>query len=103
MSIAAPNRSSINWSGAWLRVNGAAIYGTRPFTVFGEGPTKGHGDSTQKNKDIQVYTAQDIRSTTSKIRLNGLCHGAWVADGRQPYIAHVVLRESLSFWAGLRS
>jgi alpha-L-fucosidase len=52
--------------GAWLRVNGQAIYGTRPFTVFGEGPTKGYGDSTQKNKDIQVYTAQDIRYTTSK-------------------------------------
>jgi Alpha-L-fucosidase/Alpha-L-fucosidase C-terminal domain len=52
--------------GAWLRVNGQAIYGTRPFTVFGEGPTKGHGDSTQKNKDIQFYTAQDIRYTTSK-------------------------------------
>jgi alpha-L-fucosidase len=26
----------------------------------------GRGDSTQKNKDIQVYTAQDIRYTTSK-------------------------------------
>jgi alpha-L-fucosidase len=52
--------------GAWLHLNGEAIYGTRPFTVFGEGPTKGHGDSAQRNKDIQVYTAQDIRYTTSK-------------------------------------
>ncbi len=26
--------------GKWLNVNGEAIYGTRPYQVFGEGPTK---------------------------------------------------------------
>ena len=26
--------------GAWLEVNGEAIYGTRPWTQFGEGPTR---------------------------------------------------------------
>ena len=26
--------------GAWLRVNGEAIYGTRPWYTFGEGPTQ---------------------------------------------------------------
>ena len=51
--------------GAWLGLNGEAIYGSRPFTVFGEGPTKGPKNSTQKNSDIQSYTAQDIRFTTS--------------------------------------
>jgi alpha-L-fucosidase len=52
--------------GEWLRINGDAIYNTRPFVVYGEGPTKVAGDSTQMNHDIQVYTAQDIRYTTSK-------------------------------------
>ncbi|HEX4066857.1 MAG TPA: alpha-L-fucosidase [Acidobacteriaceae bacterium] len=52
--------------GAWLRINGAAIYGTRPFAVFGEGPTKTPKNSTEMNHDIQVYTPQDIRYTTSK-------------------------------------
>jgi alpha-L-fucosidase len=52
--------------GQWLRINGEAIYGSRPFTVFGEGPTKAPKNSTEKNKDIQSYTAQDIRYTTSR-------------------------------------
>ena len=51
--------------GAWLRINGDAIYGTRPFAVFGEGPTKAPANSAQKNHDIQSYTAQDIRYTVS--------------------------------------
>ncbi len=54
--------------GDWLRVNGEAIYGTRPFAVFGEGPTKALKNSTEKNKDIQSYTAEDIRFTASADR-----------------------------------
>jgi alpha-L-fucosidase len=52
--------------GDWLQVNGEAIYGSRPFAVFGEGPTKGPANPTAKNSDIQEYTAQDIRFTTSQ-------------------------------------
>jgi alpha-L-fucosidase len=51
--------------GDWLRINGEAVYGTRPFTVFGEGPTKAPKNPTELNSDIQVYTPQDIRYTTS--------------------------------------
>jgi alpha-L-fucosidase len=59
-------RSVLLQIGDWLRINGEAIYGSRPFAVFGEGPTKAPKDSTQKNKDIQVYTPHDIRYTTSR-------------------------------------
>jgi alpha-L-fucosidase len=52
--------------GAWLRINGEAIYGTRPFTVFGEGPSKAPKNPMEKNQDIQTYTPLDIRYTTSK-------------------------------------
>jgi alpha-L-fucosidase len=51
--------------GAWLSINGEAIYGSRPFGVYGEGPTKELKNSTAKNSDIQAYTSEDIRFTTS--------------------------------------
>jgi alpha-L-fucosidase len=48
--------------GAWLKVNGDAIYGTRPWKVFGEGPTK-VTEGSFHDTDTQPYTAQDFRFT----------------------------------------
>jgi len=45
--------------GAWLNLYGEAIYNTRPFTMFGEGPTK-FGKSNPEG------TTKDIRFTRSK-------------------------------------
>jgi alpha-L-fucosidase len=49
--------------GDWLTVNGEAIYGTRPFAVSGEGPTKVM-DSFLSDADRADFTAADIRFTT---------------------------------------
>ncbi|GAA4236450.1 alpha-L-fucosidase [Postechiella marina] len=49
--------------GAWLNVNGDAIYGTRPWTIFGEGPTR-LPEGGHKVEKIKIeYTNTDIRFT----------------------------------------
>ncbi len=60
--------------GKWLRRNGEAIYGTRPFVTFGEGPTKmrkaGHFVGRVR------YRAEDIRFTRKGDRLFAVSLGA---------------------------
>jgi alpha-L-fucosidase len=66
--------------GSWLAVNGEAIYGTRPFGVFGEGPTAvvegPFGDEKR-----QAFTSEDVRFTTGDGRVFAVVL-AWPANGR---------------------
>lgn len=49
--------------GAWMKVNGEAIYGTRPWKYFGEGPTA--TVAGEKNEAAnRGWKAEDIRYTT---------------------------------------
>ncbi len=52
--------------GKWLDTCGEAIYGTRPFAIFGEGPTrlKKGGGFTHRHGGFLAYTGEDIRFTT---------------------------------------
>lgn len=49
--------------GRWLAINGEAIYGTRPWNIFGEGPTEVIDGAFQDTKRAE-FTSRDVRLTT---------------------------------------
>jgi alpha-L-fucosidase len=66
----------LNEIAAWTPVNGEGIYGSRPWKIYGEGP------STAKNqekgafggvKDVRPYSSTDIRFTTKDKALYAFC------------------------------
>jgi alpha-L-fucosidase len=62
-TIPEPEQEILLDIGGWLAVNGEAVYGTRPWKVFGEGPTdvvEGSFNDTKR----QAFTGEDIRFTT---------------------------------------
>jgi alpha-L-fucosidase len=65
--------------GSWLKVNGDAIYGTRPWKVYGEGPTKVAAGSFHDTQTT-AYTPEDFRFTTKGSTLYAIELG-WPTTG----------------------
>jgi alpha-L-fucosidase len=62
----------------WTAMNGEAIYGTRPWLVYGEGAVQARGGAFREN---MTYTARDIRFTTKGKTLYAIALG-WPDDGK---------------------
>ena len=58
----------------WMRVNSEAIYDTRPWTEWREGPTTAEGGMFGE-RSLKQYTAGDFRFTTKGEALYALCLG----------------------------
>lgn len=62
---------------AWMPINGEAIYGTRPWAIYGEGPTQLKTGAYNENAN---YTAEDIRFTTKNGNLYAITLGVPVGE-----------------------
>jgi alpha-L-fucosidase len=65
--------------GSWLATNGEAIYGTRAWTTFGEGPTTVQ-QGPFHDSDARPFTAQDFRFTARGRNLYAIEMG-WPENG----------------------
>ena len=62
----------------WNKINGEAIYGTRPWFVYGEGEVQAKGGAFKENFK---YSAKDIRFTTKGKNLYAIALG-WPEDNK---------------------
>lgn len=71
-TIPEPEQEILREIGRWLAANGESIYGTRPWRVYGEGPTDvSEGAFTDTHR--AAFTAEDIRFTQKDGAIYAIC------------------------------
>jgi len=77
---------------AWMSANGDALYGSRPWRVFGEGPTKAPTGVMAEGK-AKPFVAEDVRFT----RKGGVLHAFFMApakgEARIASLAHAAVEQ----------
>ncbi len=73
-------QATVEGVAAWMAVNGDGIFGTRPWKIYGEGPSTVSTSASEKGrfggaKDVSTtpYTPEDIRFTTKGSTLYAFC------------------------------
>ena len=110
-TISEPEQAMLRRVGAWLKTNGEAIYQTRPWRVFGEGPTEvAEGAFTDTKR--QPFTGEDIRFTTksgalyaialawpgARLTIRSLGAGAGLWDGEIGAVRLLGHKGELEWW-----
>ncbi len=85
--------------GAWLKSNGEAIYGTRAWKIYGEGPTQ-VTEGSFHDTDTQLFTAEDFRFTKRGDALYAIELG-WPSNGEA--VIHSLGRAALGDHAKIGS
>ncbi len=68
-------KAILRGTGAWLAVNGEAIYGTRPWVTYGEGPGQIAKSGAFNEQDVPTFTGKDVRFTIKDNNLYSICLG----------------------------
>jgi alpha-L-fucosidase len=74
-------RKVLDGLASWMPANGEAIFGTRPFSVFGEGAPDVAGSANFNERNSRPYTAEDIRFTAKGDVLYAIALG-WPPAGK---------------------
>src|ERR1019366_7839440 len=79
--IDSDERAFLEAIATWIPRHGEAIYGTRPFSVFGEGPPDVTNNSNFNERNQRAYTAEDIRFTQKGETIYAFAF-VWQANGK---------------------
>lgn len=71
-TISDEDRAVLLEIGDWMEKNGEAVYGSRPWRIAAEGPTKVEEGQFTDGKD-KVFTSEDFRFTVKGDRLYAIC------------------------------